>query len=77
MNVLPIINASCATTGCHVSGGNAPGDFTVFNELKSKVDNGSFEDRVLIQKNMPPNAQLSDCDLEILQAWLDSGALNN
>lgn len=76
-DVLPIINASCATTGCHVSGGNAPGNFANFNELKAKVTNGSFENRVLIQQNMPPNAELSECDLQILQAWLDNGALNN
>ena len=76
-DVLPIINASCATTACHASGGTAPGNFNNFNELKAKVDNGTFENRVLIQKNMPPNAQLSDCDLDILQAWLDNGALNN
>lgn len=74
-DVSPIINAYCVA--CHTSGGTAPGDFTNFNELKAKVDNGTFENRVLIQKNMPPNGQLTDCELEILQTWLDNGALNN
>lgn len=76
-DVLPIINASCATTGCHVSGGSGPGDFTNYNDLKLKVDNGTFETRVLVDKNMPPNTPLSNCDLQILQAWIDNGALNN
>ncbi len=77
VNVQPIINSSCATTGCHTSGGTAPGNFNNYNELKSKVDNGTFENRVLIQKTMPPNSPLSDCELETLQAWIDGGALNN
>ena len=76
-DVLPIINASCATSGCHVSGGTGPGDFSNYNDLKGKVDNGSFENRVLVQKNMPPSTPLSDCELAILQAWLDNGAPND
>lgn len=76
-DVLPIINASCATTGCHVSGGTGPGDFTNYNELKAKVDNGTFNTRVLVQQNMPPNSSLSDCELQTLEAWIDSGAQNN
>lgn len=75
--VAPIINSSCATTGCHVSGGSGPGNFTVFSELIAKVNNGSFENRVLIQKTMPPNSPLPDCDLQILQAWIDNGAPND
>ena len=75
--VSSIINSSCATSGCHVAGGTGSGDFTNFDELKSKVDNGSFENRVLVEKTMPPSSQLSDCDLQILQTWLDNGALNN
>jgi len=77
LDVSPIINASCATSGCHVAGGTAPGNFANFNEFKAKVDNGTFENRVLIQQNMPPNSQLSDCEMQTLQAWLDNGALNN
>lgn len=76
-DVQPIINSSCATTACHASGGSAPGNFTNFNELTDKVDNGSFVNRVLVQKTMPPNSELSNCELEILQAWIDGGALNN
>lgn len=76
-HVGPIINSSCATTNCHVSGGSGPGDFTNFNELEAKINDGSFENRVIVQKTMPPNSELSDCDLQTIQAWLDAGALNN
>lgn len=76
-SIQPIIDSSCATTGCHVSGGTGSGDFTSFNGIQSKINNGSFENRVLVQKDMPPGTPLSDCDLELIQAWLDAGALNN
>lgn len=72
-----IINSSCATTGCHVPGGTGTGDFTNYTGLKAKVDNGTFETRVLNEKTMPPSTPLSQCELEILQNWLDNGALNN
>jgi len=75
--IQPIINSSCATTGCHVSGGSGPGNFTNFNGLQNKINNGSFENRVLVQKDMPPNSSLSDCELQTIQAWLDAGAQNN
>ncbi len=76
-DVIAIINNSCATTGCHLSGGTGPGNFTEYDQLKLVVDNGKFENRVLIQKTMPPSTPLSDCDLQILQTWLDEGALQN
>lgn len=76
-DVAPIINSSCATSGCHVAGGTGPGNFTVFSELLAKVNNGSFENRVLVQKTMPPGTALINCELDILQTWIDNGAPNN
>lgn len=76
-DVAIIINSSCATTGCHVSGGTGTGNFTNFSELKSKVDNGTFATRVLNDKTMPPSTPLTECELLILQNWIDNGALEN
>ena len=76
-DIVPIINTTCATSGCHVAGGSGPGDFTTYAGLKAKVDNGSFVNRVLVQKNMPPSGPLSDCNEAKLQKWIDDGALNN
>lgn len=76
-DVAPIINSSCATTACHASGGSGPGNFNDFSELAAKVADGSFENRVLVQMTMPPNVPLQDCELQILQAWIDNGALND
>lgn len=76
-DILLIINTSCATAGCHVTGGSGPGNFTTYAGVKAKVDNGSFANRVLVQKNMPPSGPLSDCNIAKIQKWINDGALNN
>lgn len=76
-DVEPIIQMSCATTACHTQGGFANGIFDDYDGVKAKVDNGSFHQRVLVDKDMPPGGSLSDEELAILKAWLDDGAPNN
>ncbi len=75
--ILPIIRTSCAVTGCHVQGGNGNGIFENYNQIKAKVDNGSFRDRVIVQRDMPPSQPLGDCELDHIRQWLDDGAPNN
>lgn len=74
-----IVNRACAVSGCHIPSGTGNGDFTSYAGVKSKVDNGSFKNRVLETKDMPPTNSgiiLSDCEMKILQAWLNKGAPN-
>jgi len=74
--VMPIITANCATSiSCH--GAGSVNDYTSYVGVKAKVDNGTFELRVLRNLNMPPAAPLPECDRIILQKWLDDGALDN
>lgn len=75
--ILPIIQNSCAITGCHVQGGSGNGIFENYIQIKSKVDNGSFAQRVLVQQDMPPSGSLSNCQIEHLMQWINDGALNN
>lgn len=75
--VQPLIQARCATSGCHVSGGFGPGDFTQYTEVKAKVDDGRFQAEVIQAGSMPPSGRLAPCDLQKLQVWIDAGALNN
>ena len=76
-DIMPIIQGNCATTGCHVQGGAGPGIFVNYNGVMDKVNSGTFEKRVLIDKNMPPAAPLSACQQTLIQAWLNAGAPNN
>ena len=76
-DIRPIINASCAISGCHIPGGTGVGDFTSYEGVKLKVDQGSFRTRVLDQRNMPPGFALIGSDLQKIEIWLNDGALNN
>jgi len=75
-DIKPIIEGSCLSSGCHNSG-SANGDFTTYPGLKAKVDNGSLDNRVIQQKNMPLTGALSMDDLKKIKCWLNSGAPNN
>jgi len=79
----PIIQANCVS-GCHQPGGTAEGvaifDNSTdlgFAEIKKKVDQGRFENRVVVLKDMPPSGPLSNEDIAKIQLWLADGALNN
>jgi len=74
--IMPIIQANCATPNCHVSGFSF-GDFTTYDGVKAKVDNGSFNNRVIIQKNMPPSVPLPDSLLQKIDCWVQKGARSN
>ena len=74
--ILPVINANCTSSGCH-NAGSVNGDFTIYAGIKLKVDNGSINNRVVVQKNMPPSGALSVDNLNKIKCWLNSGAPNN
>ena len=76
INIKPIIDANCVSSGCH-STNSTNGDFTIYNGLKAKADNGSLSGRVVQQKTMPPTQPLSLDNLKKMKCWIDSGALNN
>src|SRR4051812_10157398 len=76
-DVKPIIDAKCATSGCHEPAGSGTGDFTDFAQLKAAVDNGTFKNDVFILKTMPQGGSLSEDELGKLRCWLDQGAPNN
>ncbi len=77
-SVQPIINANCATSGCHDTG-SPDGDFTAYAGVKAKVDNGSFEARTIIgtPTPMPATGLLPETELTKLKCWLAAGAPNN
>lgn len=76
-NIQPIIANNCAIPGCHVPGGSGSGDFTSYSGVKAKVDNGTFHQRVIVEKTMPPAGPLGNNQLQILEKWINAGAPNN
>ncbi|HEU5289025.1 MAG TPA: hypothetical protein VFU05_00185 [Cyclobacteriaceae bacterium] len=77
-DISPIIATSCALPNCHVA--NFPnGDFTFYNDLKARADNGELYFR-LSNGQMPPansNVQLTVCDVNTIVQWINEGAKNN
>ena len=76
-DIMPLIQSGCATTGCHVQGGSGNGIFENYQGVKDKVDNGSFKDRVITLRDMPPSSPLSNCQIAYIEAWINEGAPNN
>jgi hypothetical protein len=77
-DIKPLVQVYCQNYGCH-NAGDANGDFSTYNGLKSKVDNGSLSNRVIQRKDMPrPDLRkLSIQELKKIKCWLDSGAPDN
>lgn len=75
--VKPIIDGSCAYSGCHDGQSEAPGNFTRYNGLLNWLENGLFEQRVIINRDMPPADATGPTDLpqehvRILRCWLQN-----
>ncbi len=76
-----IINTSCAYSGCHKNG-DAPGDFSTYQGMSSRLDNGTFFNRVVTEKDNPPRrmppvyttsghpAELTTAELNMIHCWL-------
>ncbi|MCB9333487.1 MAG: hypothetical protein H6574_20705 [Lewinellaceae bacterium] len=79
-SVRPILQLYC--NGCH-SGSNPEGgiNYSTYNGVKANVDNGSLLGSIQhlsAYVAMPKNAnKLSPCNINIIKAWIDSGAPNN
>jgi hypothetical protein len=73
--IWPMMEAYC--TGCHSV--SAPGGGVViadYTDLVSLAENGSLMGAARYESgyvNMPPNQQLSECNISLLQKWIDDG----
>jgi len=81
VDIVPIMEATCSIEGCHVADFPA-GDYTMYEEIKQRIDGGAFKTRVVDEKNMPPEntagpESLTDDEIEIIECWLADGAPNN
>jgi len=83
VDIQPIINASCAYSGCHGQNG-VSGDFTTYDGMLAALDADKIQARVLDAKDMPPTyapddkpKELTNCELDFIQSWVDAGYPNN
>lgn len=75
-HVQPVVAGQCAISGCHVSGEQSP-DLSDYDSIKASVDDGSFQSRAIEFQDMPPSGSLPSCEIELIEAWIAQGALNN
>ena len=75
IDVNPVIQASCATSGCHGAGSNSgPGALVTYSQIfnarsaiRSAVSSG----------RMPKNGSLTTSEKAKIICWIDSGAPND
>jgi len=72
-SVRPLVEKKCALAGCHVSGFQ-PGDFTDYEVLKQKAQEGKIQLMVFSLGNMPPVNKLTEEEKSLLHCWIQSGA---
>jgi hypothetical protein len=66
-DVLPLINSSCNTSGCHSTYSNYSQINAAKTSIRSRIVNGS----------MPKNATFSNAQKDVVVCWIDAGAPNN
>lgn len=76
MDIRPLILTHCAVSNCHVQGFQ-PGDFTRYQPLKDKADNGRLHLFVLEVKNMPPGGSMTEEERQMIGCWIEQGSPNN
>lgn len=79
-NIAPILEANC--TSCHNSTDlTADIDLTSFNTVKTLAESGRLYGAISHSEgysSMPPfGAQLSECEINQIEAWIEQGSLNN
>ncbi|GAB4242291.1 MAG: hypothetical protein Tsb0034_19670 [Ekhidna sp.] len=71
-DIMPIINASCAITGCH-NGTRSPNLTTP----EAVISNASRIKSETQSRSMPRDDQLEQSEIDLIACWVDSGAKNN
>lgn len=74
-DIRPILDQQCIS--CHAPGGQQESQpFTTYEEFTLYVS--SAVERVNgIGSIMPPTGKLSDCNISLIEAWVNAGAPNN
>ena len=73
--IKPLLDANCNTSGCHING-FAAGDFTTYQGILSKFDNGSLKKRI-VDRTMPSGFKMPDDEIRKIVCWVEAGAPEN
>ncbi|MBK6994847.1 MAG: hypothetical protein IPH31_07925 [Lewinellaceae bacterium] len=73
-NIKAIVDQWCIS--CHAQGSGVQGvvgDFTTFEGMKSRLDNGTMLDRVVVRKDMPEGGGMSQGQRDSINCWIAAG----
>jgi hypothetical protein len=74
-NISPIVQSSCAISGCHAAGsGNGPGALTTWAQISAA---STRIRQAVASGTMPQGSTLSTAQKNSIVCWIDSGAPNN
>ena len=78
VHLQPIIDNSCAFSGCHDEIQTAPGNFTNYATLLPYLEDGLFAQRIFIDRDMPlAPGSLNSSQMDSIECWLNTGFLEN
>jgi hypothetical protein len=76
-DIMPIINANCAVSGCHNGDNGSSRNWTVLSNVQNSASNIKTRTGT---KTMPPASSgksLTDAEIELIACWVDDGAQEN
>lgn len=74
-NVLPIIQSSCAVSGCHNAGSpNGPGELSTYAQISAAKTQIRA---AVLSGSMPKTGTLTAAQKNSIICWIDAGAANN
>lgn len=74
-DVLPLMTAKCAISGCHDATASGGFTFQNYNQISSAKE--LINVQAVIQKTMPASGSLSPAEINTLKCWIGNGGLNN
>ena len=74
--IAPLVNTHCAISGCHVSG-SPTGNFSMYDELKVRAENGKLRLFISELRTMPPDGSITEEQRELINCWIEQGAEQN
>lgn len=84
-DILPLINSSCATTGCHDATTHKEGvTLSTYSQISGYVTPFNASNSRLYsvitnngENSMPPSGPMTASQIAAIQKWINQGALNN
>jgi hypothetical protein len=73
-DIKPIMNASCAISGCHNGDNGSIRNWTIFANVQSNAQDIKLRTG---NKSMPLTGSLTQDQINLIACWVDDGALNN